>query len=118
MRASQLWVSSIVRSELAGGARTPEDRARLTGELFEPWSDGTQLAVPGGQAWQLAGDAFAQLRGDGDRTHMTRAFAFDVLLAATCAEQGLTLITHNARDMQRIANVLPFRFLPPYPGIN
>ncbi|MCU0646935.1 MAG: type II toxin-antitoxin system VapC family toxin [Gemmatimonadaceae bacterium] len=118
IRATRLWVSSIVLAELRGGVRSGDDPERLTRVVFEPWADGTQVAVPGALAWQLAGDAYARLRGHGDRSRMTRAFAFDVLLAATCAEQELTLVTHNVRDMGRIAEVIPFRFVPPYPGLN
>jgi predicted nucleic acid-binding protein len=40
-----------------------------------------------------------------------------MLLAATCREVGATLITANARDFERIAGVMAFRYETSFPAI-
>ncbi len=44
-----------------------------------------------------------------------RSFLNDVLLAVSCREAGVVLITTNVSDFSRIRAVEPFRFEPPWP---
>lgn len=46
----------------------------------------------------------------------SRAFANDVLIAASCREVGATLVTRNHRDFERVRKVIAFRFVPPWPA--
>jgi hypothetical protein len=48
-------------------------------------------------------------------SQVPRSFAFDVLLAYSCREHGVVLVTRNARDMQRIRRVFTFAHVAPYP---
>lgn len=45
----------------------------------------------------------------------SRGFAFDVLLAFSCRENGAVLVSANAKDMARIRRVFAFDFVAPYP---
>jgi len=44
-----------------------------------------------------------------------RGFAFAILLAYSCRERGMVLVTRNGRDMARIRTVFAFQFEKPYP---
>jgi hypothetical protein len=43
------------------------------------------------------------------------SFVDDVLIAASCAESGVTLVTDNTRDFGRIGAVLRFGVAAPWP---
>ncbi len=46
---------------------------------------------------------------------VSKGFANDVLLAVACREAGVTLVTENRGDFERIARVAPFDFVDPWP---
>jgi predicted nucleic acid-binding protein len=46
---------------------------------------------------------------------VSRRFVNDVLLAMSCRESGMVLVTNNLRDCIRIAAVRPFDFEAPWP---
>jgi predicted nucleic acid-binding protein len=50
-----------------------------------------------------------------DLATMPRGFVFDVLIAFSCREAGVVLITRNVRDMERIRSVFRFEFVAPFP---
>ena len=45
-----------------------------------------------------------------------RSFFNDCVIAASAREHGFVLVTRNAADSERIAEVEPFPFTEPYPG--
>ena len=104
------YLSVVVALELRAGARTPAARARLQRHVVRPFEERGRIIVPGRQSWDLAGDAMAQLR-----PAPGRAFYNDVLIAASCREHGVTLVTRNLRDFARINEVLPFDFVEAWP---
>jgi predicted nucleic acid-binding protein len=65
----------------------------------------------------MLGSTLSQLREEGalDFASMPRGFAFDVLIAFSCREAGVVLVTRNTRDMERIRSVFPFEFVAPFP---
>lgn len=75
--------------------------------------------VPSRQAWSRAAEIIAQLaRDEGlDRRTLPAGFANDVLIAASCREHGLTLITENVRDFARIQNRMAFEYVVPWPSM-
>jgi predicted nucleic acid-binding protein len=46
---------------------------------------------------------------------VTRSFGIDVLIAASCREAGVIVVTRNGRDCERIARVLPFEYTDAWP---
>lgn len=64
------------------------------------------------------GDLLAAMaRQDGlEIARLSKAFANDMLLAVSCRESRCVLVTGNHRDFTRIRRVLPFEFVPPWPG--
>lgn len=111
-------LSSIVVHELLAGTRTDAARRELERDVVEPFRETARIFAPTQNAWERSGTALARLAvSEGAPTgSYSRAFNNDVLLAASCREAGITLVTRNIRDFQRIATVLPFSFTPPWPN--
>jgi predicted nucleic acid-binding protein len=76
-----------------------------------------RVVVPSGQAWADSGGVLGRLsRREGlELPRLSKAFGNDVLLALSCREAGLVLITDNTRDFARIARVTDFEFVEPWP---
>lgn len=116
--APQLYLSSIVAAELRAGVRSARERRQLEKDVVEPFVRRGRLLSPTARAWDALGLTLATLRArEGlQLAQVSRAFAFDILLAYTCREHGMVLVTQNARDMVRIRGVFRFDYVAPYPG--
>ena len=105
------YLSAIVALELRAGARSDVEGARVERHLLAPFERRGRVFAPSYGTWKAAGAALATLRVE----PVTRAFYNDVLLAASCGEHGVTLVTKNAADFQRIRRVMRFDFLADWP---
>lgn len=50
-----------------------------------------------------------------DLPRMSTSFGNDILLALTCREHGVCLVTENVRDFERIRRVCAFEFTAAWP---
>lgn len=116
--APRLYLSTVVAAELRAGCRSSGDRRRLEDLVLAPFVRRGRILTPSAAAWDALGLTLAQLRAEGtlDLATMPRGFAFDVLIAFSCREAGVVLVTRNARDMERIRSVFPFEFVAPFPS--
>lgn len=116
--APRLYLSAVVAAELRAGARTSRDRRQLEENVLAPFVRRGRILTPSGAAWDALGLTLAQLRAEGalDLASVPRGFVFDVLIAFSCREAGVVLITRNARDMERIRAVFRFEFVAPFPA--
>ena len=103
------YLSAVVAQELRAGARSGDDRRRLERHVLGPFIDTGRLVTPSFRAWQMSGDVLARL------AQSERLNGNDILLALSCREAGMTVVTRNTRDFARIQRVVPFRFLAPWP---
>jgi predicted nucleic acid-binding protein len=110
-------LSSVVFHELLRGANAPATARELVASLARPFVRTKRVVVPSHRAWTRAAEVIAELTWhDGlDRGNLPVGFANDVLIAASCRENGLTLITENVRDFRRIQQRLKFDFVAPWP---
>ena len=115
--APQLYLSSVVAAELRAGARSPRDRTRLEKVVLGPFVRRGRGLTPTAAAWDALGLTLATLREREGLAlaQVRRSFAFDILLAYSCRERGMVLVTRNARDMARIQRVFAFEYVAPYP---
>lgn len=111
--APRLYLASIVAQELLAGARTAEAVQRLHTLILAPFERRGRLLTPTHEAWKQSGRVVAQCAAQ--TPEIRTSFWNDALLAATCREQGVTLITKNVQDFARIAAVHPFRYVEPWP---
>jgi predicted nucleic acid-binding protein len=110
------YLSAVVVHELRAGATVAEAR-ELERHLVGPFERRGRLLTPSYDAWKRAADVLARLReSEGlELRAVSRGFAADVLLAASCRESGVILVTANVRDFERIARVQPFDYSVPWP---
>jgi predicted nucleic acid-binding protein len=115
--APGLYVSSVVVSELLAGARSVKDRKVLEDRVLGPFLRHSRVLTPSAAAWDALARAMAYLheREGLQLAQVSRAFAFDILLAYSCKEHGVALVTANQRDMVRIRRVFAFDYVAPYP---
>jgi predicted nucleic acid-binding protein len=114
----QTFLSSIVLHEIVIGAGSPTRLREIEVELGRPFLKTRRVFTPSHRAWVHGAEALAKLAFDYglDRSKLPRSFVNDVLIAASCAEAGVTLVTDNLRDFARIGSVLRFGFTAPWPG--
>jgi tRNA(fMet)-specific endonuclease VapC len=111
-------LSAIVEHELRAGAQSAKARRLLEEHLLDPFHHRGRTFAPSTAAWAQAGDVLAAMQRK-EKLDIKRArgsFRNDLLLAASCREAGIVLVTDNARDFARIREYLAFTFVPPWPG--
>jgi predicted nucleic acid-binding protein len=112
-------LSSVVFHELLLGANNPATAKALVDGLARPFTRTKRVVVPSQRAWTRAAEVIAEMAWQEglDRSSLPRGFVNDVLIAASCRENGLTLITENVRDFRRIQKRMPFDFITPWPDL-
>jgi predicted nucleic acid-binding protein len=110
-----LHLSAVVAQELRAGVRPPA-AARLEAGLLGPYERRDRLITPSYSAWKETGRVLSELVAPAGWRSVTRSFANDVLLAMSCREAGVILVTGNASDFARIARTRAFDFVAPWPS--
>ena len=115
--APNLLLHAVVVQELIAGAINHQARRRLERNLITPLERRGRLLVPTYRAWKRAGEIIAALI---QRRHLSvsgvpRSFPNDALIAASCRELGVTLITQNEADFEKISLVEPIEFVTDWP---
>jgi predicted nucleic acid-binding protein len=111
-RTAFVTLSAVVAQELRTGARKPGLIDWVEQEILGPYERRGRLIVPTYWAWKEAGRILSRLLGD---VPPPRSFVNDVLLAMSCREAGVVLVTANLHDFERIAKVRKFDFVAPWP---
>lgn len=111
------YLSSVVVQELRAGVVNAGARRSLERHVLDPFRRRGRLFTPSASAWEQAGDVLSAMqRVDGvDLKRMRRSFAMDILLAVSCREVGVVLVTENAGDFERIHKHIRFDFVEPWP---
>ena len=107
-----LHLSSVVAHELRAGARDASARTSIDRDLLTPYERRRRVFTPSYAAWKEAAAVLAELAG-GSWRGVGRSIVNDALLAMSCRESGVVLVTHNVRDFTRIAEIQPFDFVEP-----
>ncbi len=113
------FLSAVVMQELAAGARTREQVRALEASVFRPFERRGRVFTPSATAFRESGRLLAELaaREGWAAIHADPSLANDALLAASCRERGVTLITSDG-DFDRF---LPFlgrwRHVKPWPWV-
>lgn len=109
-------LSSVVVQELMAGVRG-EAATLLERSLLLPFERHGRVIVPSYAAWKGAGEVLSALVSAHKMQwpEVSRSFVNDVLLALSCRESGVVLVTENHRDFARIAEVRKFDFVAPWP---
>ena len=111
------YLHAVVVQELRSGVKGGGHLRSLERHILDPFVRRGRLITPSFAAWKRSGDVLRELaRLDGlELSGVRKSFGNDILLAASCRESGITLVTDNLRDFRRIHRILPFEFVGPWP---
>ncbi|HKY20335.1 MAG TPA: type II toxin-antitoxin system VapC family toxin [Vicinamibacterales bacterium] len=112
------YLSAVVMQELAAGARTAEAVRNLRVGVFEPFERRGRVFAPSAGAFVDSGRVLARVAAKEGRQVIDEdpSLLNDALIAASCREQGITVITKDS-DFERIAPFLKgLRYVKPWPS--
>jgi predicted nucleic acid-binding protein len=112
------YLSAVVMQELAAGARTPRAARAVQRGVFEPFEHRRRVFAPSSAAFAESGRVLAAVaaREGWQLLDEKPSLLNDALIAASCREQGITLITNHG-DFRRLAPfVRGFRYAAPWPA--
>jgi predicted nucleic acid-binding protein len=113
-----VYLSAVVMQELAAGARTAAALRAVQRGVFEPFERRQRLFAPSGAAFVESGRVLAAIaaREGWQLLDEKPSLLNDALIAASCRERGITLITRDS-DFKRLAPfVKGFRYAAPWPA--
>ncbi len=113
------YLSAVVTLELSAGARTPGQAKMLEQEVVRRFARVNRVFAPSADAFSAAGRLLATLANrEGWTADAHPSLVHDALLAASCRESGVTLITRD-RDFARFKTVWRgWRFVAPWPEVS
>jgi len=113
------YMSAVVILELRAGARTPGQAKLLEQEVVQRFARANRVFTPSADAFSTAGRLLATLANrEGWTADAHPSLVHDALLAASCRESGVTLITRD-RDFGRFKSLLRgWRFVAPWPEVS
>ena len=111
------YLSSVVLHELLVGADTAAKIRQIEREIAHPFKRAARLITPTHGCWEVGAKVLARMaREEGlELRRAPKSLVNDVLLAASCRETGITLVTDNVSDFRRIRRFVRFAFSPPWP---
>ena len=111
------YLSAVVAQELLAGAGTPADRRKLERHVLGVYARRRRIVTPSQRAWERSGVVLGALaRREGlELRRVSKVFGNDILLALSCREARMVLVTDNERDFARIARATRFDFVRPWP---
>jgi predicted nucleic acid-binding protein len=111
------YLSSIVAQELRAGVQSEAHRRRLERAVLAVYEQRGRVVTPSRQAWTASGDVLAEMawKEGLEVGRVSKAFGNDVLLALSCREAGVVLVTENGRDFERIGRYVQFEYVEPWP---
>ena len=110
-------LNAVVMQELRAGAGTEAQAAALQDVVFDVFERRRRVFGPSPDAFKECGRVLAALwRQDGvPFRQRPRSLVNDILLAASCREHGVVLVTAD-RDYTMLApHLAGFRHVPPWP---
>jgi predicted nucleic acid-binding protein len=113
----RIVLHAVVVQELLAGAVSESARRRVHRDLIEPFERRGRILTPTYHAWRRSGEIVSTLvdRGLLSLGGIGQSFTNDAVIAASCRDEGVTLITRNLRDFERIQQVERFQFVGPWP---
>jgi predicted nucleic acid-binding protein len=112
------YLNAVVMQELAAGARTADAARDVRRGVFEPFERRQRVFAPSSAAFAESGRVLAAVaaREGWQLLDEKRSLLNDALIAVSCRERGITLITRDG-DFKRLAPfVKGFRYAAPWPA--
>ena len=104
-----VWLSSVVLEELYAGVSL-RDRY-IVERLERDFHRARRIVVPNLTDWTQTGTVLARLAARYDYEQIGKGrLTNDALIAMSAGRLGITVITANARDFEKLAEFRPFRW--------
>jgi len=104
-----VWLSSVVLEELYAGV-SPRNR-HVVERVERDFDRARRVLVPNLTDWTQTGKVLAQLAAKYDYEQIGKGrLTNDALIAMSAGRSGITVITANARDFQKLADFRPFQW--------
>jgi predicted nucleic acid-binding protein len=112
-----IHLHAVVAQEMIAGAMDARRENLIHESLVKPFERRRRVVTPSFATWKRAGSIMAHLvqkkmMAPGG---FSRSFVDDCLLAASCRDEGLVLITANASDFALIKRVEEVEVVGPWP---
>jgi predicted nucleic acid-binding protein len=114
------FLSVVVMQELAAGARTPAQARELERSVFQPFVRRRRVFAPMATAFVRSGRLLAAVaaREGWAAVYDNPSLLNDALLATSCREAGITLVTNDG-DFDRFAPFMKgWRHVRPWPDVS
>jgi predicted nucleic acid-binding protein len=111
------FMSAVVIQELAAGARTREQARELEQLVFGPFERRGRVFAPAAAAFVKSGRLLAAVAAQEgwEAIYETPSLLNDALLAASCRERGITLITKDGDFDHFLPFLGGWRHVAPWP---
>jgi predicted nucleic acid-binding protein len=113
------FLSAVVMQELAAGARTTQAAHDVERGVFEPFERRRRVFAPSSAAFAESGRVIATVakREGWQLVDDNPSLLNDALIAVSCREQGITLITRDS-DFKRLSPLVKgFHYANPWPAM-
>ena len=112
------FLSAVVMQELAAGARTTQAARDVQQRVFEPFGRRRRVFAPSSAAFVESGRVIARVaaREGWQLFEDNPSLLNDALIAVSCREQGITLITRDGDFKRLSALVRGFQYAAPWPS--
>jgi predicted nucleic acid-binding protein len=113
----RLYLHSVVVQELYRGAVNDHARQVVDRQIVAPFENRGRIFTPSYAAWKRSGEVVAELvkRKIVTAGGVPHSMVNDILLAVSCREEGVVLITLNDRGFGRIQQVEQLSYVLPWP---
>jgi len=111
------FLSAVVVQELRAGVSTAEEVKRLERTVIEPFERRGRVITPNFAVWRESGRVLATLVAeDGlELRRVPKHTVNDIMIALSCREAGVTVVTENEKDFARLRRIVAFDFVSPWP---
>lgn len=115
--APATYLSSVVLHELLVGASNPAKAREIREMVASPFRRTRRILTPTAVAWEDAAEAIATMarREKRELRTLPKSLVNDYLLAASCRESGVVLVTRNVADFEGIKKYIKVQFTAPWP---
>jgi predicted nucleic acid-binding protein len=112
-----IHLHAVVAHEMLAGVPDRRRERLVEDSLIAPFERRGRVVTPSFSAWKNAGLILSRLvqKKSLSPGGFKRSFMNDCILAASCREEGITLITNNREDFDLIRKVMPFQVAAPWP---
>jgi predicted nucleic acid-binding protein len=111
------FMSAVVMQELVAGVRTPQQVRALERSVFRPFERRGRVFAPETGAFVNSGRLLAAVadREGWDAVYENPSLLNDALLASSCRERGITLVTNDGDFNRFLPFVGSWRHVRPWP---